>query len=548
MLGLVVGVKKYQTALMASIHTQLEQWLDEHNPVTHDELYRFLHSIKGTSATVGLSELSFIAENLLQQLEEAELKRWTTGDLKSFLFDIIKICYEFHLNENVLEEGSAVRPAAACENKPMVLILDDDITFLMFLKEELEKQDWIVIATVSPERAITYVHDMNPDCIIVDLNLPNLSGFQVIEVLRTQIQRQFVPMTVISGMNDRETKLTAYRLGADDFIAKPVDLEELVVRITRQIHRKLELDQVMFVDKLTGAFNRNYLTDVYDRNCAERQKTHHNFSIAILDVDYFKQVNDKHGHLVGDHVLTEFSAFIKQSSRNEDVLIRYGGEEFVVVFPKTRADEAKLLLERQLADFSQQCFEQGATPFCVTFSAGVVEVDKEENRLQDWLKLADQALYTAKEKGRKRIEIAASSNTANLLKKRVKVAIVDDDAIIRTIVADCIIQFFSDTVDPEIRVFRDGEEFIQDSWHIGCESYLIILDGMMPKMDGLEVLKRLRSYRNSERYHVVMLTGRSEEDDIAEALRLGADDYITKPFRMAELGARVERLVESITT
>lgn len=536
---------KYRDALMSTINKHLMAWFDQEEPVPQDEVYLFLHSLKGTSGTIGLSDLSTLSQLLMEKLESMPPKDWETTELRGFLLELITMSYEYHPGPELFLDDSPHEEENRYENQPLVLILDDDVTLLMFLKEELEKLNWSVIATVHPHKALDYFHDMQPDCLILDIYIPETDGFQVMKTLGEKIKKQYVPTTVISIDCKRETRLTAYRMGADDVMCKPLDVEELAVRLERQLRRKRWMDRILFVDELTGAFNRNSLTDTYDRFLSDAQRTGTHFSLAFLDIDHFKRVNDTYGHLLGDEVLSGFASFIQSQARKNDILIRYGGEEFVLLMPRTNLQAGMLVLERLLDGFCALSFDGPPGPFSISFSAGVVEVDDPEKPLPYWLEAADTALYAAKKHGRRRIQ-AAVNTEEEPAEVKLKVAIIDDDAMIRTMLGECVKNCFDGWSHADIRVFRDGESFLDDDWHKGPEPYLIILDGIMPRMDGLEVLQRIRSLPHSERYTVIMLTGRKEEQDIVRALHLGADDYMTKPFSTRELEARIKRLVKRL--
>lgn len=535
---------KYRDTLILTIHKQLETWIDQTEPVPHDDLYRFLHSLKGTAGTIGLADLSDLSQALLERLDAMPSKNWDTNDWREFLFELITLSYEHHPEQELLLDDSLDYKEHRYDNQPLVLILDDDVTLLMYVKEELEKLNWSVIATVHPHKALDYFHDMKPDCLILDLNIPETGGFQVMQTLSEKIKKQYLPTTVISIDCDRDTRFRAYRMGADDVMCKPLDIEELSVRLERQLRRKRWMDRILFLDELTGAFNRNSLMDTYQRLHSEALRTNTPLSLAFLDIDFFKRVNDTYGHLVGDEVLSQFAAFIQSSAHSQDILFRYGGEEFLLLLPATAMREAKQRLENMLQAFCVFSFEGTAGPFSVSFSAGVVEINDSEKPLSYWLEAADNALYSAKNLGRCRIETAVHAPQAP--KVKLKVAIIDDDAMIRTMLAESVRNSFDGAIHADIRVFRDGEAFFRNDWHLGSGPYLIILDGIMPKMDGLEVLQKIRSLPQAGQYIVIMLTGRSEEQDIVRALQLGADDYMTKPFSMRELDARIKRLVKRI--
>lgn len=537
-------MNKYKEALMANINRQLEAWFDQTEPIPHDQVHLFLHSIKGTAGTIGLTDLAQVAQGLLEVVEASSDNDWQASELRAFLFELIRNSYEHAPEPDLLIEAGR-ELGEPVKDQPLVLILDDDVTLLMYLKEELEKIGWSVIATTHPNKAIDYFHDVSPDCLVLDIHIPQSNGLDVMQTLQEKIKKQYVPTTIISYDSDKATRLKAYRMGADDVMSKPLDMEEFVARLERQLNHKRWLDRVLFVDELTGAYNRKYLQEAYERLASDAQRSGANFSLVLLDLDHFKQVNDRYGHLIGDQVLAGFSAYIRSSGRATDMLIRYGGEEFVLLMPRTGTQEAKLALERMIGQFSAMTFDSPQGEFSISFSAGVVEVTDPQLHCQYWLQAADQALYAAKKLGRKRVEAAGSSNVQPS-KKKIKISVVDDDAIVRAMLTEYMKDCFGDQAEAEVRTYRNGELFLDDSWHGGEEPCIVLLDGMMPGMDGLEVLERIRALPNAGQYKVIMLTGRKGEQDIARALQLGADDYITKPFGIKALEARIRKLVRQV--
>lgn len=537
-------MRKYQDHLIRSTSRQLTDWLEDTESIPTEDIYRFLHSLKGTAATIGLDQLSAAANRCLEIYANEQRLQWSPNQVRLLLFEIITITYNYHpdtYDDQVFDD--AAEPQLSPDGT-LILILDDDLTLLMVLKEKLEQQGWTVLATPDPGRAIQLLHEMQPDCFITDLHNSGTTGFEVINVLRDRIKKQLMPTIMISADSTRSTRLQAYRMGADDFLAKPLDMEEFIVRIERQLERKKLIDQVMFIDELTGAYNRKFLAAAYPRLISELARTGTTFALAVVDLDRFKRVNDQYGHLIGDQVLAGLSAFIRNRMKDSDLFIRVGGEEFVMLMPETTAQGAEQALRRMLDEFSKYPFDSDQGPFKLTFSAGITEVKEESTSMETALEQADFAMYAAKKNGRARIE--CFSKTEPPLQKTMKVAILDDDAILRTLLTEYVRNCFGSGVNIDIRSFRDGESFFADSWYRGEESYLILLDGMMPRMDGLEVLQRLRSLPDTDRYLIVMLTGRKGEQDVIKALQLGADDYMTKPFSMNVLEARIKRLMERL--
>ncbi len=534
-------MNKYFQLLVKNIRKQLETWLNGQGVIQHKEVYRFLHSIAGTASTIGFTVAGDIARNLMEQLSLDEEKEWKKEALQSFLLPLISIIYyeEYSNIDEIIEKKSEF------EDKKLILLIDDDPALLMYLKEKLEENDWIVIAVVNPVRAINSYYDLNPDCVIIDIHMKDKNGLDVLLQLKEKMKQQFIPTIMISHDHSKEIRIKSYKLGTDDFIQKPIDIEEFVVRINRQLERKQAIDNVMLIDELTRVYNRKFLPQTYERFVSSLNRRREPFCLVLVDLDHFKKVNDTYGHIVGDEVLSTFADTVRKRLRINDIIIRYGGEEFIILLPETRGKEAKLVLERILKEFSNIPFEVNGEEFYCSFSSGIHEVHSNETDMKKNIEIADGALYEAKQAGRNQIKVAAIHHH-DIKKKTLHVGIVDDDPIIRTMLEDLISKSkMMDSFTVDIQTFKDGMEFIEANWHLkNNEQYLIILDGMMPRMDGLEVLQKLRGLPYQERFTVMMLTSRKSEHDITRALQLGADDYITKPFKLLELETRLGHLIK----
>lgn len=534
-------MNKYLQTLVKNVRKQLESWLNENIIIEHKEVYRFLHSISGTASTIGFTEAGEMAQTLMGYLKENEEREWTREDLQAFLLPLISIIY----HEEYSNVDDMIENKGKYEDENLILLIDDDTALLMFLKDALEKEGWVVIAAADPERAINSYYDLNPDCVIIDIHMKDKNGLDVLLQIKEKMKQQFIPTIMISVDQSKEMRIKSYQFGADDFIQKPLDLDEFKVRINRQLERKQAVEAVMLIDELTRVYNRKYLAQSYDRLVNSLKRRYDAFCLALVDLDHFKKVNDTYGHTVGDEVLATFADIVRKGLRINDIIIRYGGEEFIILLPETQAIEAKLVLERILSEFSNTAFDAAGTEFYCSFSAGILEVHPSETDMKKNIEIADGALYDAKQSGRNRVKVAAVTNV-NYTKKPIYIGIVDDDPIIRTMLEDLITKSkFTEGYTLDIQTFKDGMEFMEAGWHLKNKApYLIILDGMMPRMDGLEVLQKLRSLAYQERYTVMMLTSRKSERDISRALQLGADDYITKPFKLLELETRLGHLIK----
>ncbi|MCH8327321.1 MAG: diguanylate cyclase, partial [Candidatus Marinimicrobia bacterium] len=287
-------------------------------------------------------------------------------------------------------------------------------------------------------------------------------------------------------------------------------------------------------DPLTQLPNRAALHEAFQRTQSTAVRSRESMALAILDIDHFKAVNDTHGHARGDEVLRRLSQLLVETARQTDMVARWGGEEFVILYPKASQSGAAQALEKSLEAFRLEVFSNDANEtFNVTFSAGVVEVE-ESVSLEEAVAEADHLLYLAKESGRNQV-LTDQSEIVPVVKK---VLLAEDDEMVASVVKHRL-----ERDGFEIIHFVNGAEALMAATDL--EVKLAILDIKMPGMDGFELLENLRKMPAYQKIPIVMLTSMGSEEDIVRGFKLGADDYIMKPFSPVELLARIRRLVKN---
>lgn len=537
---------KYKQLLFNNIKKQAKDWFETGTTrnILNEDVYRFVHSIKGTAGTLQLNELYEIAANLLDQLNQDD-KVWKIYEVRDFLYPILQYSYEYENFEDTDVIVNMHEKKDEPQKKPVIHVIDDDPSMLVLLKDVLAQQGWTVVANTDPIEATNQYFDMSPDCLIIDLEMPEKNGFEILKDIHEHNEKKFIPKIIISANHGREQRIAAFKIGADDFIAKPIDIEEFIVRVTRHIQRKQLFDKSVLIDELTQVYNRKFLHDIYQRQLQITMDRNSAFTVAMLDIDYFKRVNDTYGHAAGDRVLYHFAQFLSDNVSPADTVFRYGGEEFVILFPNCTFEEAKLKLEGVLAKYQKIEFNENEQVFTMGFSAGIYMITEDKPHLETALEKADQALYQAKNNGRAKIEIGNESAKLKP-KKKLYVSIIDDEVIIRTILTKIFNTVTSGFEELDIAVFEDGAKFFESKRHEMDGSHFIVLDGVMPVMDGIEVLQKLKDLKLHEDFLILMLTSRKSNSDIERALSLGANDYLTKPFNITELHTRIQQLLQGI--
>ena len=529
-------MKKYQQIFLKKMDTTFQRWKGQLF-VTEKELYRFLHSLKGTAGSIGLEELSNIAAVKLKQLNEDEDKHWSNEEWQLFMSELIKNSSVGEQEEQLVERGKEKKPGSE-----VVLFIESDIERLTALRREMEKEGWDILAAMTAEKGLSVFLSKHPDLLLIDLDLPKNSGMELLEKIRETAGNRLMPIIAISTAGEKQKRMKAYEAGVLDYIEMPTDLDEILIRIKNKMNYRDLMREVVLIDELTGAFNRKFFNVEVKRQLQLLKESQLPFSLAILDLDHFKKINDTYGHTAGDEVLKEFSRIVRNRIHQDDFFIRFGGEEFVLLMPDCTGEKAKQVIQSIINEFKRHefLFEDQAI-FC-GFSAGVIEAIHAEERPGELLKKADLALYSSKINGRGKVTHYQDMNPSTDKEKWLRIGIIDDDAVMRQILEDQLCRMSFGNYQTDIRSFREGEAFFRDDWYKQGGKYIILLDGVMPRMDGMEVLQRLRKEFPEEDFVVIMLTGRKSEKDIVKGLELGADDYLTKPFSIKELEARVRRL------
>ena len=233
--------------------------------------------------------------------------------------------------------------------------------------------------------------------------IPPLSGIELCQVIRSDLRWNRVPVLFLSAYADIDTVQRSFAAGADDFLSKPVVPLDLLTHIKTRLEQR-KLWQATELDELTGvSLRRKALLDL-TRLMRLAQRQSQPLSLALIDLDHFKQVNDRYGHSAGDQVLRYVGQLLHQLVRQEDVVGRWGGEEFIVGMYGIHKEVGVRRLEEVLGRLRQFVFQdQSDEPFQVTFSAGVSQLPEDGSDLQRLYCVADQALYRAKAAGRKQI-------------------------------------------------------------------------------------------------------------------------------------------------
>jgi two-component system, cell cycle response regulator len=265
-----------------------------------------------------------------------------------------------------------------------------------------------------PNAALFRAAEGGYDLLIISLGLENFDGLRLCSQMRSLDRTRNVPILAIADADNNTRLVRGLEIGVNDYLSRPIDKNELAARVRTQIRKKRYTErlrdnvqmsiEMAITDALTGLYNRRYMETHVGTLVDQAASRGKPLTVLVLDIDYFKSINDTHGHDAGDDVLREFAIRIRKSIRGIDLACRYGGEEFVVVMPETDLAVATMVAERLRRRIAAEPFaiQQGARTVEVTISIGIAGLGARDNAASV-LKRADQALYRAKRDGRNRV-------------------------------------------------------------------------------------------------------------------------------------------------
>ncbi|MBT1446190.1 diguanylate cyclase [Shewanella sp. JM162201] len=291
-----------------------------------------------------------------------------------------------------------------------VLIVDDVRTNLLVIGQCL-KGLYNVREAISGAQCLKLARtEPQPDLILLDVVMPDLDGYQVCKALKADPMTAEIPVIFVTGKDSDDDEQHGLQLGAVDYITKPIRPAIVRARVSAHIQLKQQRDKLQHMalhDQLTGLYNRHFLVESARQRLARVVRHRTPLTVVLIDIDHFKKINDAHGHLTGDKVLTKVAKLLESNTRREDVVARLGGEEFVILL-ECPLDVAAQKME-QLRQQVERLEPEGLH---VTASFGLVEASPYNADFSHLLVMADDGVYKAKAQGRNHVICCRAETSA----------------------------------------------------------------------------------------------------------------------------------------
>ena len=308
------------------------------------------------------------------------------------------------------------------EKRAKILVVDDIAANIQLQQAYLKALGYDTIVARNGEEALEKVQQEKPDLVLLDVMMPKLDGFETCKRLKEDKETLYIPVIMVTALNEIEDKMRGIEAGADDFISKPFNKLELLARVKsllriKHLHNALQqkivelekaqerLQELAITDGLTELYNYRYFKEHLYKELRRSERTNSNVSVIMLDIDFFKNYNDTYGHLAGDKVLKDIAYLLKNNIRSIDIAARYGGEEFSLILIETTKKSARFVAEKlkDIVEQHQFRYENTQPNGKLTISMGVATFPEDGTTPEKVVHQADQRLYKAKALGRNRV-------------------------------------------------------------------------------------------------------------------------------------------------
>ena len=414
--------------------------------------------------------------------------------------------------------------------KFQILLIDQNLSEHAALIQRLEMEGYQVDVCAEVDHAERKLLDKPYDLIIMDPVFPPRKEFQLFDFIKGKPTLQWIPLIALSKRNNMHDQARCYDLGADDYFVKPVTYDQLGVRIPGLIQKADEIKDKAFRDPLTKVYNRQFFNNYVQAALQRVRATGGAISLAFIDADRFKRINDTFGHDAGDKVLIGLSALIQRNLRSTDVLCRFGGEEFVVLLPGMNAEQALRKIQDILGQVHQEPVATiGGHSHYITFSSGIAEW-RETLTIETWIKEADEAVYRAKEEGRDRVLLASNSKAEE--EKQLHVMIGGTGA-------------FVSYVSSLLRGYRIGQVVSQQEAVAYINDHNVdfcILEHEFSSIDAMQLIQEIKGGEFIDECKVILVLPENPGRLVVQNLAIGTDEILISPLTATEFTMAVARV------
>jgi diguanylate cyclase (GGDEF)-like protein len=506
-------------------------------PVGADQLIETVYGMGYRLNPVFQKALPSKANNLTPSntSSTANNKEETTEQIEA-LNTLVKSASQIHTPNN---SGSIkIKPPKQPEAK--IIVVDDDKLASRLVQTFLEPWGLQVTVVNDPQKLWEELDAVIPDLLVLDVQMPDTDGIELCQIIRNNTRWAWLPIVFLTGQRDAETIQNVFAAGGDDYVSKPVVAPELVTRIFNRLERTRLLREQAEIDTLTGLPNRHRSSQDIDKFIHLASQYQQPFCLAVVTLDKLSQINIDYGHRLGDQMLRKLASILRQELRNEDIVSRWNGAEFIVgLYGLTRGEGTDWLAEVlelfQNIKFSTSEADTNQDIINVSFSAGVVQYPEDGKNIQSLYKQAVSALEQAKISGCRVLSCTWQPLKTHPLPLVDVILIHRDSEFARRIKGALEIRGY------HAHWIQDGEQALELIVNKpSLYGKMILIEDNLPAISGLNLLKEFKRSKITQRTRLLWLA--TQSSDVETALNLGCFDYINIPCSISAFMHRLRQM------
>lgn len=424
-----------------------------------------------------------------------------------------------------------------------VLLINTTREDITEISKNLHDNDIKTIASSTYKDGLDMMLAFNPSLVLLFCSIEELNQ-SFLHELSEKLLQKLIPFIVVTPRLSKETYNLLHTQGAFDSVELPINFTTFNSLILNRLLFKEQLDSKLIHDDIPDVFNRKAFYNHVNQKFLLASKQHLSFTAALVNINHLKYLNSLVGVKVVDELIIQFVTLLINAD-NQISVYRFSGKEFLVLFEETSLVNATKQLEETAEKFKAYGQERTGLTKDLTFSYGLAFWDSPDKTISSLLSELDTELNSSRPTGTHEV-LPLKEDLLHSAKQNLEIILLDDDPIILEILAHELTQISNDRFTITLKSFMDGHEFVHSNWYNPSTHYVLIVDGVMPKMSGFEVLQLVRSSYPSDKIIITMLTSRENSTDIDFSFQAGVDDYITKPFRPKEVSLRIQRLIRRL--
>ncbi len=428
-------------------------------------------------------------------------------------------------------------------SKGFVLLINTTSESITEIRENLHENDIPTITSSTYKEGFDKMLTFNPSLVIVNCSIEELQQSHLYQ-LSEKLLKKLIPFIVITPKLSMESFNSLHTQGVFDRVEYPLNFTTFNHLVLNRLRFKEQVDSKLIHDDLPNVFNRKAFYDHVHQKFLLATKQQLSFSAALVNINHLKDLNSLVGIDEVDEYITQFVTLLVNTD-NRISVYRFSGKEFLVLFEETSIVEATEQLGKTAAQFKAYGKSRTGLTKELTFSYGLVFWDSPDKSISSLLSELDLELNNNRSSITQEV-LPQKEDFSTSSPQDLEIILLDDDPIILEILTHELTHISDERFTITLKSFIDGHEFIHSNWYNPSTHYVLILNGVMPKMSGFEVLQLVRSSYPSDKIIITMLTSRENSTDIDFSFQTGVDDYITKPFRPKEVSLRIQRLIRRL--